>query len=71
MDLTSRLEKLYAGAVYDVLNEMGYRDCVLPPGITALKEGQRLCGTDETCADYDAIIIRRHVRCALMIRRRR
>jgi regulator of RNase E activity RraA len=44
MDLTPRLEKLYASAVYDVLNEMGHPDCVLPPGIVALKDGQRLCG---------------------------
>jgi len=44
MELTARLEKLYAGAVYDVLNEMGHADCVLPPGIVALKPGQRLAG---------------------------
>jgi 4-hydroxy-4-methyl-2-oxoglutarate aldolase len=48
MNLTSRLEKLYAGAAYDVLNEMGRRDCVLPPGIVALKDGQRLCGEVHT-----------------------
>lgn len=44
MDLTARLEKLYAGAVYDVLNGMGLGDCVLPPGILPLIEGQRLAG---------------------------
>lgn len=48
MDLTQRLEKLYASAVYDVLNEMGHRDCVLPPGIAALVDGQRLCGEVHT-----------------------
>jgi len=44
MELTARLEKLYAGAVYDVLNEMGHADCVLPPEIVALQPGQRLAG---------------------------
>lgn len=44
MDLTPRLEKLYAGAVYDVLNEMGHADCVLPPQIVSLKPGLRLAG---------------------------
>lgn len=44
MDLTERLEKLYAGAVYDVLNGMGLGDRVLPPGILPLIDGQRLCG---------------------------
>jgi regulator of RNase E activity RraA len=44
MDLTQRLEKLYASAVYDALNEMGHPDCVLPPDIVALKPGQRLAG---------------------------
>mgnify|MGYP003670585053 CR=1 FL=1 len=44
MDLTARLEKLYAGAVYDVLNAMGLGHMVLPPGILPLVEGQRLCG---------------------------
>jgi 4-hydroxy-4-methyl-2-oxoglutarate aldolase len=48
MDLTARLEKLYAGAVYDVLNEMGHADCVLPHGIVALKPGDRLAGQIHT-----------------------
>lgn len=48
MDLTPRLEKLYAGAVYDVLNEMGHPDCVLPPQIVALQPGQRLAGEVHT-----------------------
>ena len=44
MSLTERLEKLYASAVYDVLNELGHPDCVLPPGIVSLKDGDRLAG---------------------------
>ena len=44
MDLTARLEGLYAGAVYDVLNGRGRGDSVLPPGILPLIPGQRLCG---------------------------
>ena len=48
MDLTARLEKLYAGAVYDVLNAMGHRNCALPPGILPLIEGQRLAGEIHT-----------------------
>lgn len=44
MDLTQRLEKLYAGAVYDVLRDMGHDNCVLPPGIKALNPAHRLAG---------------------------
>jgi len=42
--LTSRLEKLYASAVYDALRAMGQDNCVLPPGISALIPGQKLAG---------------------------
>ena len=48
MNLTQRLEKLYVSAVYDVLNEMGRPNCVLPPGIAALQDGQRLAGEVHT-----------------------
>ncbi len=44
MEPTARLEKLYAGAVYDALRAMGHDNCVLPPGIRALIPGQRLAG---------------------------
>lgn len=44
MDLTNRLQNLYAGAVYDVLNEMGRDNCVLPHDIVALSPGDRLAG---------------------------
>ena len=53
MDLTERLEKLYASAVYDVMNGMGHNDCVLPPGINALDPAHRLAGQVETInGDY-------------------
>ena len=44
MDLTERLEKLYAGAVYDALRAMGHDDCVLPPAIRALNPKHKLAG---------------------------
>ena len=43
-NLTSRLEQLYASAVYDALRAVGHDNCVLPPGITALIPGQKLAG---------------------------
>ena len=53
MDLTERLEKLYASAVYDVLNAMGHANCVLPHGINALDRDHRLAGQIETMnGDY-------------------
>ena len=42
--LTTRLEQLYASAVYDALRSMGQDNCVLPPGISALIPGQKLAG---------------------------
>ena len=53
MDLTERLEKLYASAVYDVMNAMGHANCVLPHGINALDPSHRLAGEVETMnGDY-------------------
>jgi regulator of RNase E activity RraA len=53
MDLTERLEKLYASAVFDVMNAMGHDNCVLPHGIKALDAGHRLAGRIETMnGDY-------------------
>jgi len=43
-ELTCRLEKLYASAVYDALRAMGHDNCVLPSGINALISGQKLAG---------------------------
>ena len=42
--LTTRLEQLYASAVYDTLRAMGHDNCVLPSGISALIPGQKLVG---------------------------
>ena len=44
MDLTERLGKLYAGAVYDALRAMGHDNCVLPPSIRALDPKHKLAG---------------------------
>ncbi len=43
-NLTTRLEQLYASAVYDALRAMRHDNCVLPPGITSLIPGQKLAG---------------------------
>ena len=43
-NLTERLGRLYASAVYDALRSMGHDTCVLPPGISALIPGQKLAG---------------------------
>lgn len=39
-----RLEDCYSGAVYDVLWEMGYSSCVLPPSLSPLQIDQKLGG---------------------------
>ncbi len=53
MDLTERLENLYASAVYDVMNAMGHDKCVLPHQLKALDSGHRLAGQIETMnGDY-------------------
>ena len=38
----SRLSKCYASAIHDVLREMNFGNCVLPPEIQALERGQKL-----------------------------
>ena len=43
-DLTQRLARCYTGAVYDVLREMGRRDCVLPASIRAIDADTTLAG---------------------------
>jgi 4-hydroxy-4-methyl-2-oxoglutarate aldolase len=42
--IISRFGCLYTGAVNDVLDEMGCRDCVLPHAITGLRPGLRFAG---------------------------
>ena len=43
-DVSNRLSKCYASAIHDVLREMGYSNCVLPPEIRALNRNQKLVG---------------------------
>jgi regulator of RNase E activity RraA len=43
-DVSKRLSKCYASAIHDVLREMGYSNCVLPPEIRALDRNQKLVG---------------------------
>jgi 4-hydroxy-4-methyl-2-oxoglutarate aldolase len=44
IDLTERLERCYAAAVFDVLRGRGLADTVLPPDIVPLDPGRRLAG---------------------------
>jgi regulator of RNase E activity RraA len=44
MNLTERLEKLYTGAVHDVLRAMGHGRCTLPHEIKALDPAMKLAG---------------------------
>jgi regulator of RNase E activity RraA len=43
-DLTSRLDAVYSGAVFDVLREMGQPNCVLPRRIRAIDSSTRVAG---------------------------
>ena len=49
-DITKRLEACYTGAVYDVMREIGYPDCVLPHEIRPLDDTQTLAGPIWTCS---------------------
>ena len=42
--LTDRLAICYSGAVYDVLREMGHRDCLLPNTLRPLDPSLTLAG---------------------------
>jgi len=48
--MTERLGACYTGAVYDVMREMGYPDCVLPSEIRPLNDTQTLAGPAWTCS---------------------
>ena len=39
-DLSVRLSECYASSIHDVLRELGYENCVLPPEIQALERGK-------------------------------
>lgn len=43
-DWIGRFQKIYTGAISDILDEMGHRDQVLPHGIKALQPGMRIAG---------------------------
>lgn len=47
-DVCSRFSVIYTGAISDVLDEMGYRNQVLPPSIQALTMGQIVTGVAMT-----------------------
>ena len=59
-----RLTDCYTGAVYDVMRDMGYPDCVLPHDIRPLDDMQTLAGPIWTCSgrinnsisDYDSLL---------------
>ena len=55
--LTERLSKCYASAVHDVLREKGFGNCVLPPGIQALKRGQKLFGEIYTVSRHESLLL--------------
>ena len=48
-DLTERLARCHASPVHDVMREMGYGNCVLPPEIQPLDRGMKLAGEIYTC----------------------
>jgi regulator of RNase E activity RraA len=52
MDLTERLEKLYTGAVHDVLRAMGYPRCTLPHEIKALDPTKKVAGEIYTISGH-------------------
>lgn len=51
-DLTERLEKLYTGAVHDVLRAMGHGNCVLPNEIKSLDPARKLAGEVYTVSGH-------------------
>ncbi len=64
-DLSVRLSKCYASAIHDVLSELGYGNCVLPPEIQALERGQKLAGEiytisggiDQTLSRHESLLL--------------
>ncbi len=50
MSLTERLRACYSGAVYDVMRDMGRRDCVLPPTLRPVDPALKLAGPVWTAA---------------------
>jgi 4-hydroxy-4-methyl-2-oxoglutarate aldolase len=52
MELTKRLEKLYTGAVHDVLRAMGHPRCTLPHQIKALDPTRKVAGEVYTISGH-------------------
>jgi 4-hydroxy-4-methyl-2-oxoglutarate aldolase len=48
--LSKRLERCYGGAVYDVMRDLGIKNCVLPPAIRALDLETQVAGRIWTMA---------------------
>ena len=59
-ELGERLGRCHASAVHDVLREMGYGNCVLPPEIGALDPGRRLAGEVFTISGHVDQTLSRH-----------
>ena len=63
-DLTARLGGCYSGAIYDVMRDMGRRDCVLPRTIRAIDPDTRLFGRvftvrgrpDDTISAHESLL---------------
>ena len=64
-DLSVRLSKCFASPIHDVLRELGYGNCVLPPEIQALERGQKLAGEiytisgsiDQTLSRHESLLL--------------
>ena len=59
-DFSSRLSKCYSSAIHDVLREMNFGNCVLPPEIQALERGQKLAGEIYTISGHIDQTLSRH-----------
>ncbi|MDA9171545.1 RraA family protein [Alphaproteobacteria bacterium] len=59
-DFSSRLSKCYTSAIHDVLREMNFGNCVLPPEIQALERGQKLAGEIYTISGHIDQTLSRH-----------
>src|SRR5580698_4746363 len=63
-DLSKRLKECYTGAVYDVLRDLGLRNCVLPHAIRAIDPGTQLAGRvftmqgrpDPNCSVHESVL---------------
>ena len=73
-DLTERLARCHASPVHDVMREMGYGNCVLPPETVPLDRGMKLAGEIYTLSGHVDQTLSRHeslLRWARFCRKRR